>query len=208
MSSDKALGAYRMYLAAKLHFMTDKYNIHDFHARVRVSRKAFDDRNQHALYEKFADKFDSKLDMAQYLIANFAYGAWGNTDIVYGTSESDENYKQWNRRKQSITQVFKNDLNTIKLEWERNNMHSFVDDLSSDFSRIPHTFQMYIGKHITLETMVIMDNFKPFLQGWKKNAGVGKLFEDEIRRLIKSKPFIKFDEKKLRTIFEEFIKEI
>ncbi len=206
MSSNKALNAYRMYLAAKLHFTTDKYDITEFHAKVRVSRKAFDERNQCSLYEKFADKFDSKLEMAQYLIANFAYGAWGNTDIVYGTAESDQNFKEWNRRKQSLTQVFKTDLSKIKLEWETNNMLPLIHDLNSEFPRVPHLFQMFLGKHITLETLIIIDRFNPFLETWKKN--MGQLFQEEIRRIIKTKPFIRFDEKKMKPIFVEFIKEI
>jgi|688.fasta_scaffold52601_7 hypothetical protein len=206
MSSNKALNAYRMYLAAKLHFTTDKYDITEFHAKVRVSRKAFDERNQCSLYEKFADKFDSKLEMAQYLIANFAYGAWGNTDIVYGTAESDQNFKEWNRRKQSLTQVFKTDLSKIKLEWETNNMLPLIHDLNSEFPRVPHLFQMFLGKHITLETLIIVDRFNPFLETWKKN--MGQLFQEEIRRIIKTKPFIRFDEKKMKPIFVEFIKEI
>jgi len=206
MSSDKALNAYRMYLAAKLHFTTDKYDITEFHAKVRVSRKAFDERNQHALYEKFADKFDSKLDMAQYLIANFAYGAWGNTDIVYGTTESDQNFKEWNRRKQSLTQVFKTDLSKIRLEWETNKLDPFLEDLTSKFPKVPHLFQMYIGKHITLETIILLDRFQPFLKLWKEN--MGQLFDDDMRRIIKSKPFIRFDEKKIKPIFVKFIEEI
>ncbi len=207
MSSDKALNAYRMYLAAKLHFMTDKYDITECHAKVRVSHKAFSERNQQALYEKFADKFDTKLEMAQYLIANFAYGAWGNTDIVYGTAESDQNYKEWNRRKQSLTQVFKNDLSKIRLEWESNeDMTPFTEDLTSKFPKIPHLFQMYIGKHITLETIIMLDKFQPFLKVWKEN--MGQLFEDEMRRIIKTKPFVRFDEKKMKPIYMGFIEEI
>jgi hypothetical protein len=206
MSNEKALNAYKMYLAAKLHFMSDTYDVTKFNSKVRVSRTKFAERNQISLYEKFADKFDTRLEMAQYLIANFAYGAWGKTDIVYGTAEADQNYKEWNRRKQSLTQVFKNDLSKIKLEWEMNNISSFQEDLQSTFPRIPNLFQMFIGNRITLETLVILDRYNPFLDNWKKN--MGHLFQDEIRRLIKSKPFIRFDEDKLKPIFTEFFQDI
>lgn len=206
MSNDKALNAYKMYLAAKLHFMSDTYDVTKFNSKVRVSRTKFDERNQNILYEKFADKFDTRLEMAQYLIANFAYGAWGKTDIIYGTAEADQNYKEWNRRKQSRTQVLKNDLSKIKLEWEVNNMTPFIDDLESKFPRIPHLFQMFIGNRITLETLVILDKYHPYLSNWKQN--MGHLFQDEIRRLIKSKPFIRFDEDKLKPIFMDFFQDI
>lgn len=206
MSSDKALNAYRMYLAAKLHFTTDKYDLMEFHSKVRVSRKAFDGRNQHSLYEKFADKFDTKLQMAQYLIANFAYGAYGNTDIVYGTAESDANYKEWQRRKESLTQIFKNDLSKIRLEWEMNELQPFNENLVVAFPNIPHLFQMYIGKHITLETLIILDRMNPFLETWKSN--IGELFKDEVRVLIKSKPFVRFDESKMKPIYMKFAEEI
>lgn len=206
MSNEKAINAYRMYLAAKLHFTTDKYDITEFHAKVRVSRKAFDERNQRALYEKFADKFDTKLEMAQYLIANFAYGAYGNTDIVYGTAESEANYKEWRRRKESLTQIFKNDLSKIRLEWETNDIQKFSDNMVVQFPSVPHLFQMYIGKHITLETLVILDRMQPFLDAWKSN--IGQLFKDEVRVLIKSKPFVRFDENKMKPIYKNFIEEM
>jgi len=204
MSSVKAINAYRMYLAVKLHFMTDKYNITESKDHIRVSRQKFDERNQYNLYEKFANKFENKQQMAQYLIANFAYGAWGNTDIVFGTAEADSNYKEWNKRKESITQVFKNDLSKIRLNFETNNM-KFLPDLESKFPNVPHLFQMFLGNHITIETLVIIDSLHPYLNNWKQN--LGKLFEDDIRRIIKVKPFVKFDSKKIKPIFVEFSEE-
>ena len=97
--SNKALSAYRMYLAVKLHFLTDKYDLREQNARVRINHKTFQERNQEVLYAKFADMFDDKTEMAQYLVSNFAYGAWGNTDIVSGTSEARKNHKEWKRIK-------------------------------------------------------------------------------------------------------------
>lgn len=201
---DRAHRAYQMYLAVKLHFMSDKYDITKHRGRVITSRDKFSDNNREHLFNKFADKFDNKQQMAQYLIANFAYGAWGNTDIVYGTSEADENFKEWNRRKQSITQIFKQDLSKIRLHFERNNV-VFKTDLESKFPRVPDLFQMYLGKHIALETLIILDKHHPFLDNWKKN--LGSLFADEIRRVIKARPFVKFDQNKTEPIYMGFIQE-
>lgn len=204
MSNAKAINAYRMYLAVKLHFMSDNYNITDHKDHVRVSYKKFDERNQHSLYEKFADRFSTKQEMAQYLIANFAYGAWGKTDIVYGTAEADQNMSEWNRRKQSITQVLKNDLSKIRLHFESNDI-KIVPDIESKFPNIPQLFQMYLGNHITIETLVMMDKYHPFLDNWKQNLGT--LFKDEIRRVVKVRPFVKFDDSKIEPIVSEFMQE-
>lgn len=184
--------------------MSDKYDITKHRGRVITSRDKFADNNREHLFNKFADKFDNKQQMAQYLIANFAYGAWGNTDIVYGTSEADENFKEWNRRKQSITQIFKQDLSKIRLHFETKDL-KFLPDLESKFPRIPDLFQMYLGKHITLETLIILDKHHPFLDSWKTN--LGDLFTDEIRRVIKARPFVKFDQNKTEPIYMEFIQE-
>lgn len=202
-SNVKASNAYRMYLAVKLHFMTDKYDITINRGHVKMSKAKFDERNQYSLYEKFANKFETKQQMAQYLIANFAYGAWGNTDIIYGTSEADANFKEWIRRKESMTQIFKNDLSKIRLLYDKENV-KFKQDIETKQS-IPYLFQLYLGNHITLETMVILDTMHPILGTLKEN--VGRLFDDEIRRIAKAKPFVKFDIKKVTPIFEEFSKE-
>jgi hypothetical protein len=204
MSNAKAINAYRMYLAVKMHFMSDNYNITEHRGNIRVSYKKFDERNQQSLYEKFADKFSTKQEMAQYLIANFAYGAWGNTDIVYGTAESDQNHKEWLRRKQSITQILKNDLSKIKLHYESNEV-KFDPDVSSTFPNIAELLKMYLGKHITLETVIILDKYHPFLDSWKQS--MGSLFVDEIRRIVKARPFVKFDDAKIKPVVMEFIEE-
>lgn len=204
--SNKALSAYRMYLAVKLHFLTDKYDLSEHNARVRINTKTFQERNQESLYAKFAERFDDKAEMAQYLVSNFAYGAWGNTDIIYGTAESEHNHKEWKRRKDSITQVFKNDLSKIRLEWEKNNLSKFTEDLTAEDLRVPHLFQMFIGNHITLETMIIIDDLHPYLQHWKKC--IGSLFADDIRRMIKAKRFIKYDVSKVKPFFMELVEEI
>lgn len=184
--------------------MSDKYDITKHRGRVMTSKSSFAYSNKKFLFNKFADKFDNKQQMAQYLIANFAYGAWGNTDIVYGTSESDENFKEWNRRQQSMTQIFKQDLSKIRLHFETNNM-SLESDLDAKFPRVPDLFQLYLGKHITLETLVILDNHHSFLDNWKTN--LGSLFSDEIRRVIKARPFVKFDRIKTEPIYVGFIQE-
>lgn len=184
MSDDKALRAYRMYLAVKLHFMSDNYDITKNRDHVRVSRDKFTERNQNLLYEKFADRFEKRSEMAQYLVANFAYGAWGNTDIIYGTAEAETNHKTWIRRKQSIVQVFKTDLSRLGLDYETKGL-SFEDDFNSS---LPHAFQLFLGNHITIETLVIIDAFHPFLDKWKKKMGV--MWKDELRRVIKTKPFV------------------
>lgn len=193
-----------MYLAVKLHFMSDNYNITDHKDHVRVSYKKFAERNQQSLYEKFADRFATKQEMAQYLIANFAYGAWGNTDIVYGTAEADQNIAEWHRRKQSITQVLKNDLSKIRLHCESNDI-KIVTDIESKFPNIPQLFQMYLGNHITIETLVMLDKYHPFLDNWNQNLGA--LFKDEIRRVVKVRPFVKFDGSKIEPIVTEFMQE-
>jgi hypothetical protein len=64
---------------------------------------------------------------------------------------------------------------------------------------------MFLGNHITIETLVIIDSLHPYLNNWKQN--LGKLFEDDIRRIIKVKPFVKFDSKKIKPIFVEFSEE-
>lgn len=184
--------------------MSESYDITKHKGRVRNTRENFIEKNREHLYLKFADKFDNKQEMAQYLIANFAYGAWGSTDIINGSSESDAFFKEWNRRKQSMTQIFKQDLSKIRLHFETNHI-KLEDDLNAKFPTVPNLFQMFLGKHITLETLIIMDNHHPFLDNWKTN--LGSLFSDEIRRVIKSRPFVKFDRNKTEPIFMEFTKE-
>ena len=102
--------AYRYYLAIKLHFTTDKFNVFENRGNVRGTREAFNARNDRYIFEKLAKRYPEDKEIIQFFVANFAYG---NDTAIYAGQEAEENFTLWMKRKQSISKTFIDDLATI-----------------------------------------------------------------------------------------------
>lgn len=187
--------AYKYFMAIKLHFTSEKYDVFEMNGRVSGSRAAFERRNDRGLFEKLAKKFDKDQDLIQFLVANFAYG---HTSVVY-SNDSEEYYRVWIKRKESRTQVFSNDLNKIVNYLELNKLKS--DVLFSTDEGMPLLLQMYIGNHITLETMVILQEYEDYLAKWEPLI---MLWHDYFLTIRKANRFVKFDRNRLQSIHNTF----
>lgn len=182
---------YKLYMAVKLHFTTD-YDIFEHQARVRGWLETFEKRNDKYLFEKLGKKYDTKV--MQFFVANFVYG---NQWAVY-SGESEEYFNTWNRRKESMTQCFKNDLCKIQdmLDIEKLS----IPDLYTD--DVPRLLKYYIGGKITFETMVILENYANYLPDWQSRVS---LWKNHFLILQKGKRFVKYDESRTTPVYQSFL---
>lgn len=189
---------WKLYMAVKLHFTTNSYNVFNNRGHVKGARDTFYARNDRFIFEKLARKFPTERDIIQYFVANFAYG---NQEVVYEPSTGDSNLITWNKRKQSISQVFESDLHTILLHLEKNGMtekHLYEGNP-------PELFKLYLGGYITVETMVILNSFADYLTTLKLQLNL--LWAEECRIIDKCKGFVKFDKDRLLQVYQTFKQE-
>ena len=196
--------AYRYYLAIKLHFTTDKFNVFENRGHVRGTREAFNARNDRYIFEKLAQKMPDDREIIQYFTSNFAYG---NDTAIYAGQEADDNYLQWQKRKQSITKIFIDDLASLMTHIEVNKLKSTALFNFTD-SEYPVALKMFIGGKLAIESLRIIDDFTGIVEKWKNHPTVKYIWDDEIRRLIKLTGFVKYDKIKLSKIFDAFKEEI
>lgn len=195
--------AFRYYVALKLHFTKDKFNVFENRGNVKGSYQAFDARNDKFLFEKLARKYRTDQEMIQFLVANIAYG---NDNIVYGMEEAEEYYIQWTKRKQSLTKTFKDDLNLLQLESEKNNL-SLDQIINFTLNTYPYIIKLYLGKLISMESICILNDFIPMITKWEIEP-TALILEEDIRRIKKLKGFVKYDREKLEKTINEFITEL
>ena len=195
--------AFRYYVALKLHFTKDKFNVFENRGNVKGSYQAFDARNDKFLFEKLARKYRTDQEMIQFLVANIAYG---NDNIVYGMEEAEEYYIQWTKRKQSLTKTFKDDLNLLQLESEKNNL-SLDQIINFTLNTYPYIIKLYLGKLISMESICILNDFIPMITKWEAEP-TALILEEDIRRIKKLKGFVKYDREKLEKTINEFITEL
>ena len=196
--------AYRYYLAIKLHFTTDKFNVFENRGNVRGTREAFNARNDRYIFEKLAAKKQDDKDLIQFFVSNFAYG---KDTAIYAGQEADDNYQLWIKRKQSITKIFIDDLASLLNHIEINKLkHSALFEFTE--SEYPVALRMFIGGKITIESLRIIDDFTGIIEKWKSHPTVRYIWDDEMRRVSKLTGFVKYDKIKLYEIFEKFEEEL
>jgi len=196
--------AYRYYLALKLHFTTDKFDVFQNRGNVRGTREAFNARNDRYIFEKLALKHSDDKDIIQFFVANFAYG---RDTAIYAGQEAEDNYMQWLKRKQSITKIFVDDLATILTHIEVNKLkYSAIFEFTQN--EYPVALSLFIGGKISIESLRIIDDFTDILDKWRIHPTIRYIWDDEIRRITKLTGFVKYDKIKLSTIFEKFKEEI
>ena len=191
-------------MAIKLHFTKDSFNVFKNRGVIKGTREAFYARNDRYMFERLARKHPVDKDMIQFFVANFAYG---NESSVYSGEESDSMYLEWLKRKQSITKVFADDLNTILMDaYKRKLKEDAIINFTSN--EYPSILNLYLGKQIGIETVSILNDLDNLIIPWKGNDSVVLLWEDELRRIEKVTGFVKYDSSRLTPIYQSFKEEI
>ena len=195
--------AYRYYLAIKLHFTTEKFNVFENRGNVKGTREAFNARNDRYIFEKLANKYSEDKEIIQFFVANFAYG---NETAIYAGQEAEDNLTEWVKRKQSITQKFIDDLAIILTHIEVNKLptasiFNFID------STYPVLLELFIGGKISIETLRIIDDLHPILEKWQENNSIRYIWNQEMLRIKKLTGFVKYDRIKVEKIFSHFLEE-
>lgn len=194
--------AWKLYMAVKLHFTTNKYNVFNNRGHVKGARDTFYNRNDRFIFERLSRKYATERDLIQFYVANFAYN---NPEVVYSQSDGETNLVTWNKRKQSISQVFENDLHNIILHLEKEGL---TEKCLYDFiggNSMPELLKLFLGGFVTIETMVILDSFESYIAKWSDKLNL--LFDEECRRIDKCKGFVKFDKERLTYVYENFKQE-
>lgn len=186
---------YKMYIALKLHFTTENYDVIAQRGKVRASRQAFAKRKD--LYSiKKVSKTYSDEEVANFLVANFTSGdRWGGLF----DSEASERYAEWKKRIESLSYIFTNDLDNLIEDLEADNKQ-FDDAFKITKAQHPYIIKAFLRKTITLETLVILEKINPFLIHFDTDLSNDIMWPDISRLIRKYKPFLQFDKEKFNGI--------
>ena len=191
---------YKMYIALKLHFTTENYDVIAQRGKVRASRQAFAKRKD--LYSiKKVSKTYSDEEVANFLVANFTSGdRWGGLF----DSEASDRYADWKKRIESLSYIFTNDLDNLIEDLESENKQ-FEDAFKITKAQHPYIIKAFLRKTITLETLVILEKINPFLIHFDTDLSNDIMWPDISRLIRKYKPFLQFDKEKFNGILRRRI---
>ena len=188
---------YKMYIALKLHFTTDNYDITKRNGKVRASRNAFSKRKDLFSIRKLAKSYSDE-EVANFLISNFVSGnRWGGMF----DADAGKTYLEWKGKMESLSYNFTNELDNLVAELESQKM-TLVYSFQITKAQHPYILKAYLRSTISLETLTIIERVMPFVESFDSKLSADLVWPDVSRLIKKYKPFLKIDKEKYNGIFE------
>ena len=188
---------YKTYLAMKQHFTRDKYDYHKYCGRSRASLNAFHKRKDRYFFEKMARAHPDK-EIEDVFVANFVSCKDPETlwigEII---REGDNNFRQWQKKVQSLSYVFKEDATSLFDEQR-------VDDVFDCSSGHPPILKSYLGGFTSLETLVICDRILGYVKNFDKKLK-DPVWETVSRRIKKYTPFLNINVPRYKKVLKEIV---
>ena len=182
---------YRYYLALRLHFTTDQYDVIKQKGRVRASERSFLMRKDLLSIRKVADTYSDK-EVVDFLVANFVDG---NKDFWVGSIREeapDLIFTKWKKRQESLTYTFTQDLDRLNSDFDFN--------FKVEQYGHPLLLRLYLRQDICIETMIILDMLVNYTKVWCKKLEKDLIFDEIYFKMIKYRPFLSIDLNKFKTI--------
>ena len=189
--------AYKCYLAMKNHFTKDNYDYQKYRGKVRATNQAFYKRKDRFWFEKFARQKNDK-EVEEFFVSNFVYTTDpGTMWIGEMIKEGEIRYIDWKKRIQSLSYIFKEEVNSLFDEKQLNE----VFDCSKGH---PIILRSYLGKKTSLETLVICDIIFGYRKNWDQKLN-DPVWETVSRKIKKYRPFLNIDVPHYKKILKEVI---
>mgnify|MGYP001461559773 FL=1 len=190
---------YQHYLSLKNHFTNPKYDFFRYGAKTRATVTSFNKRKDKYWFEKTSRKY-SDQEVVQFLVSNFIssdnpQNLWIGEIINSG----ERNYAEWMKRQQSLTYLFKEQMNTLLSENELEN----VFNCSKGH---PVILKKYLAGEVSIENVVICEKIFSFREKFDKKLD-DPVWETVSLKIQKYLPFLNIDvfhyKKILRKIVDE-----
>ena len=177
---------YKTYIAMKSHFTKNSYDYLRYGNRLpRVTVNSFYQRKDRFFFEKMSRQFDGN-EIEKFFIANFTAGTDPEKVFISDIIKTGrDTYIEWQKRNQSLSYTFKEDLN--KLFDGRN-----LDDVFNCSKGHPLILKNYLGGHICLETLVICNKILGYTQNFDKKLDP-YVWSTVSMKIKKYEPFINID---------------
>ena len=187
---------YKMYLALKLHFTTDAYDVIKQRGKVRASRQAFAKRTDLFSIKKISKNYSDE-EVANFLVANFVSGdRWGGMFDI----EAGQRYTLWKKKIESLSYNFSQDLDNLIQECEDSGIDPKTIFVVSK-GQHPYIIKAFLRKTIGIETLVILERLTGFIKIFDAEINDTIVWPDISRLIKKYKPFLVIDMEKYDAIF-------
>lgn len=193
----EAFDAYKIYIALRNHFLLDKYDYFKYNKKVTVKYDTFLNRRDKIFFAQLGRRKDEYLE--DFLVANFLH----NKKLWVGellSEESEDRYKIWKKKQESLSYVFKNEMSFIE-GWNEQELNVWFDIESG---KHPNIIRKYLRSEICLETLVILNQILGFMKRYDK-AIHDPIYQGVSQLCHKYQPFLKVDVQKQKKQLRDLV---
>lgn len=182
---------YRYYLALRLHFTTDKYDVIQQQGRVRASKQAFLKRNDLLAIRRVAENYSDK-EIVDFLVANFTSGdRWGGVFDI----QAKDRYTGWKKRIESMSYTFEKEIAKVNHFCVTKNI-KFTDTFKVAKNNHPYIIKMYLRGDVSIETLVILNKLLDYVPQLDVELADDLVWPDISRIIKKYTPFLTISKEK------------
>ncbi len=190
---------YQHYLSLKNHFTNPKYDFFRYGAKTRATVTSFNKRKDKYWFEKTSRKY-SDQEVVQFLVSNFI-SADNPQNLWIGEiiNSGERNYAEWMKRQQSLSYLFKEQMNELLSENE-------LESVFNCSKGHPLILKKYLAGDVSIENVVICEKIFSFREKFDKKLD-DPVWETVSLKIKKYLPFLNIDvfhyKKLLRKIVNE-----
>ena len=190
---------YQTYLSMKSHFTNPKYDFFKYGGKSRATVSSFNKRKDKYWFEKTSRKYSDQeiLDflLSNFITANNPQNLWIGEIINSG----ERNYSEWMKRQQSLTYLFKEQLEGLLSEKK-------LDEVFDCSKGHPPILKKYLGGDLSLETLIILEKIFSFVKKFDKNIK-DPVWETVSLKIKKYIPFININIVYYKKILRKIVNE-
>ena len=170
----KGFEAYKLYLALQRHFSTS-YDFHKYNGKVNASVEAYQKRNDMFSFEKLT-KIVNEDELMDFFICHFI-----DNPKCWIRNMNKQNYEKYKAKLKNFPTTFREELQYLS-------QHN-PSDLMMVTNDIPLIHKLCMEKKVSMETLIAMDKFFPFIDDHANKVHVPFAWPDHITMLKNYRPF-------------------
>jgi hypothetical protein len=199
MTENTGFAAFCMYNALKLHF-SSSYDYFKYNGKTNLSQNTFMRRKDKYHFYKLSRKY-SLQDLRDFYVANMIVDGHTWVGNITGP-EGEENYRKWQKRIQSLTYRFEQDIIGLLDACD-----APEDMLKVPDNQLPLLLSEVMRGTIAIETLAILNDIMNFFPMWSKKIDDDIVWPNWKMKVEKYTPFVSYDKQKFKTILKESIHE-
>ena len=149
MTSEKA---FKLYMAIRLHFTTDGYDVFENGGRFSW-QNTVNERRDFGLINQLIKCVDTERQLIELCVANHLYGY---PQFLYEAGNAEENYKHYTKNKESLTHILDQNLSHIEMVLLQRKL-SLQDYLSNQ------VISDLLSGRVEYESLILLDRKIPII---------------------------------------------